>query len=109
MSLLYITTLSGAYGDPGTTVSSSYSFSNVTCSEGIGNVLLTGQFNNNDTFYKVIFLKMLILDRNGHVLSMGNGYISDAKPHEIKNFNAITRFSSDFSSCLIQIDNVIPK
>jgi hypothetical protein len=109
ISLLYITSLSWVYGDSGTTVSSSYNFSNVTCSEGIGNVLLTGQFNNNDTFYKVIFLKMLILDKNGHVLAMGNGYISDVKPHEIKIFNAITRFNSDFSSCSVQIDNVIPK
>ena len=109
ISLFYIISLSEAYGDSGTSVSSTYSFSNVTCSKGIGNVLLIGQFNNNDTFYRVIFLKMLIHDKNGNVLATGNGYISDIKPHETKTFNAITRFSSTFSSCTIQIDNTISK
>lgn len=105
----YILSLSEAYGDSGTTNSSSYSFSNITCSEGIGNVLLIGQFNNNDTFYRVIFLKMLIQGKDGQVLATGNGNISDVKPHETKIFNAITRFSGDFSSCTIQIDSVIQK
>ena len=107
--LFYVISLSEAYGDSGATNSSSYSFSNITCSQGIGNVLLVGQFNNNDTFYRVIFLKMLIHGKDGQVLATGNGNISDIKPHETKIFNAITRFSGDFSSCTIQIDSVIPK
>jgi len=109
ISLLYIISLPEAYGDSRITNSSTYNFSNVTCSEGIGNVLLTGQFNNNDTFYRVIFLKMLIHDKNGQVLATGNGNISDIKPHETKIFNAITRFSGNFSSCTVQIDSAIPK
>lgn len=109
MSSFYVISLSEAYGDSGTTNSSSYSFSNITCSEGIGNVLLTGQFNNNDIFYRVIFLKMLIHGKDGQVIATGNGNISDIKPHETKTFNAITRFSGNFSSCAIQIDSVIPK
>jgi len=72
-------------------------------------VLLIGQFNNNDTFYKVIFLKMLIQDKNGYNLATGYGNISDIKPHETKAFHAITRFSGSFSSCTVQVDNVIPK
>lgn len=109
ISSFYAISLSEAYGDSGTTNSSSYSFSNITCSEGIGNVLLIGQFNNNDTFYRVIFLKMLIHDKDGQVLATGNGNISDIKPHETKIFNAITRFSGNFTLCTIQIDSVIPK
>lgn len=109
ISLLYITSLSEVYGDSGTTVSPTFSFSNVTCTEGIGHVLLIGQFNNNGTFYRVIFLKMFIQDRNGQVLAAGSGNISDIKPHETKIFNAITRFSGSFSSCTIQVDNAIPK
>ena len=109
ISLFYIISLSEAYGASETPISSTYNFSNVTCSEGIGNVLLIGQFNNNDTFYRVIFLKMLIHDKNDNVLATGSGYISDIKPHETKTFNAITRFSSTFSSCTIQIDNTISK
>ena len=72
-------------------------------------MLLIGQFNNNNTFYRVIFLKMFIHDRNGQVLAAGSGNISDIKPHETKIFNAITRFSGNFSSCTIQVDNAIPK
>ena len=109
ISSFYAISFSEAYGYSGTTNSSSYSFSNITCSEGIGNVLLIGQFNNNDTFYRVIFLKMLIHGKDGQVLATGNGNISDIKPHETKIFDAITRFSGNFTSCAIQIDSVIPR
>lgn len=84
-------------------------FSDIKCSKGLGHVLLEGQFHNGDIAYKVIFLRMSIFDQTGNLLTTGNGYISDIKPHEIKNFNAITRFNGDFSSCDIQIDNAIPK
>ena len=106
ITLLYITSLSEVYGDSGTTA---FTFTNVTCTEGIGHVLLIGQFNNNGTFYKVIFLKMFIHDRNGQVLATGSGNISDIKPHQTKIFHAITRFSGDFSSCIVQVDNAIQK
>lgn len=71
--------------------------------------MLTGQYTNGDTPYRVIFLKMLVLDENGHTIATGNGNISDIGVHEIKTFNAITRFSGNFSSCTVQIDNSIPK
>ncbi|CUR52279.1 exported protein of unknown function [Nitrosotalea devaniterrae] len=85
------------------------SFSNFTCTAGIGNVLLTGQFTNGDTPYRVIFLKMLVLDQNGHTIATGSGNISNIKAHDTVAFNAITRFSGNFSSCTVQIDNAIPK
>lgn len=107
--MLYITSTLEAHGDSGTTVLPTFSFSDIICTEGVGNVLLTGQFNNNDTFYKVVFLKMLIQDKNGYNLATGYGNISDIKPHETKTFHAITRFSGNFSSCTVQVDNVIPK
>ena len=93
----------------GITTSPIQNFSNFTCNEGIGNVLLTGQYTNGDIPYKVIFLKMLVLDKNGHALATGHGNISNIAAHEIKSFNAIDRFSGDFSSCIIQIDSAIPK
>lgn len=92
-----------------TTTSPIQSFSNFTCAKGIGNVLLTGQYTNGDTPYKVIFLKMLVLDENGHTIATGHGNISDIAAHEIKSLNAIARFSGDFSSCTVQIDSAIPK
>ena len=92
-----------------TTVLPLQSFSNFTCAAGIGNVLLTGHFTNGDTPLKVVFLKMLVLDSNWHILSTGYGNISDVKPHETKAFTAVARFSGDFSSCTIQVDNAIPK
>jgi len=84
-------------------------FSNIKCSQGPDHILLEGQFHNGDVAYKVIFLRMLIFDQTGNLITTGNGYIADIKPHEIKNFNAITRFNGDFSLCDIQIDNAIPK
>jgi hypothetical protein len=93
----------------GTTNSTIQSFSNFTCIKGIGNVMLTGQYTNGDIPYRVIFLKMLVLDENGHIIATGNGNIPDIGSHEIKTFNAITRFSGNFSSCTVQIDNSIPK
>ena len=92
-----------------TTVLPLQSFSNFTCTAGIGNVLLTGHFTNGDTPFKVVFLKMLVLDSNWHILSTGYGNISDVKPHETKAFTAVARFSGNFSSCTIQVDNAIPK
>ncbi|HZS74507.1 MAG TPA: FxLYD domain-containing protein [Candidatus Nitrosotalea sp.] len=93
----------------GTTNSTIQSFSNFTCAREIGSVMLTGQYTNGDTPYKVIFLKMLVLDKNGHTIATGNGNIPDIGAYEIKTFNAITRFSGNFSSCTVQIDNLIPK
>lgn len=85
------------------------SFGNFTCTMGVGHAFLTGYFNNENIPYKVIFLKMLVLDKNGQILSIGYGNISDVKPHEIKAFSAITRFSGNFSSCTVQVDSAIPK
>ena len=93
----------------GTANSTIQSFSNFTCIKGIGNVMITGQYTNGDVPYRVIFLKMLVLDENGHTIATGNGNIPDIGIHEKKTFNAITRFSGNFSSCTVQIDNAIPK
>jgi len=92
-----------------TTILPLQSFSNFTCTAGIGNVLLTGHFTNGDTPFKVVFLKMMVLDKNWHILSTGYGNISDVKPHETKSFTAVARFSGNYSSCTIQVDNAIPK
>lgn len=90
-------------------ISNATNFSNIKCSKGLDHVLLEGQFHNGDIAYKVIFLRMSIFDETGSLLTTGSGYISDVKPHEIKDFNAITRFNGNFSSCTVQIDNAIPK
>ena len=106
----YMESIPGIHADSaGTTNSTIQSFSNFTCTKGIGNVMLTGQYTNGDTPYRVIFLKMFLLDEKGHTIATGNGNISDIGAHEIKIFDAITRFSGNFSSCTVQIDNAIPK
>ena len=107
--LSYITSSQEVWGDSSETTTPTQSFSNFTCTAGIGNVLLTGQFTNGDTPYKVIFLKMLVLDQNGHTISTGNGNISNIKAHDTVTFSAIARFSGNFSSCTVQIDSAIPK
>lgn len=92
-----------------TTVLPLQSFNNFTRTSGIGNVLFTGHFTNENTPFKVVFLKLLVLDKNWHILSTGYGNISDVKPHETKSFTAVARFSGNYSSCTIQVDNAIPK
>ncbi len=108
ISLLYGTSFQAAHADLQTPVLPMQSFSNFTCISGIGNVMLTGYFTNGETPFKVIFLKMFLLDSGWNVIATGYGNIQDVKPHEIKSFNAITRFSGNYSSCTVQIDNVIP-
>lgn len=99
-----------AYAESATdTIPPTTRFSNFTYTVGISSIFLMGQFSNGDIPYKVIFLKMSVLDKNGHALATGYGNISDIKPHEIKAFSAITRFSGNFSSCIIQVDSAIPK
>jgi hypothetical protein len=106
----HMESIPAAHADPaGTITPPMQSFSNFTCTAGIGSVLLIGQFTNGDTPYKVIFLKMLVLDKNGHVIATGSGNIPNITPHETTTFNAITRFSGDFSSCTVQVDSAIPK
>lgn len=106
--LLFIS-IQEAHADSSGTTVPTQSFSNFTCTAGIGNVELVGQFTNGDTPYKVIFLKMLLLDKNGNTIATGNGNIPNIKAHETVTFNAITRFSGNFSSCTVQIDNAIEK
>ena len=106
--LLFISTQE-AHADSAGTTTPAQSFSNFTCIVGIGNVELIGQFTNGDTPYTVIFLKMLVLDKNGKTIATGYGNISDIKAHETITFNAITRFSGNFSSCTVQVDNAIEK
>lgn len=84
-------------------------FSDMKCSKGLEHVLLEGKFHNGNTAYNVVFLKMSIFDKTGRVLATGSGYVHDVKSYEIKNFNAISRFNGNFSSCDVQIDNAIPK
>ena len=98
-----------SHADSSGTTTSTQSFSNFMCTSGIGNVELIGQFTNGDAPYKVIFLKMLLFDKNGKIVATGNGNIPNIKAHETVTFNAITRFSGNFSSCTVQIDNAIEK
>ena len=84
-------------------------FSNMTCKSGYQYVLMTGQYTAGNTSYKVIFLRMTLLDDNDHIIATGSGFVENVDAHKTKTFNAITRFDSIFSSCTIQIDSAIPK
>ena len=84
-------------------------FSNVICKSGYEYVQMTGQYTAGNVSYKVIFLQMVLLDNNGHPLAKGFGFVDDIDAYKTKTFNAITRYSSDFASCIIKIDGTIPK
>src|SRR5438309_3606983 len=83
-------------------------FSNMTCKSGTDYVLMTGQYTAGNIPYKVIFLRMALLDNNGNVLATGTGHVGNVEVNKTITFNAITRYPSTFSSCTIQIDNAIP-
>jgi hypothetical protein len=84
-------------------------FSNIVCKSGYQYVQMTGQYTAGNISYKVIFLRMALLDSNGSVIAKGFGFVEDVDAYKTKTFNAITRYPSTFSSCTIQIDNAIPK
>ena len=83
-------------------------FSNIVCKSGYEYVQMTGQYTAGDISYKVVFLRMILLDNN-NVIAKGFGFVDDVDAHKTKTFNAITRYPSTFSSCIIQIDGTIPK
>src|SRR5690349_10534824 len=89
--------------------SSTEGFSNIVCKSGYQYVQMTGQYTAGDISYKVIFLRMALLDSDGSVLVKGFGFIDDVDAHKTKTFNAITRYPSTYASCVIQIDGTIPK
>jgi len=84
-------------------------FSNIVCTSGYLYVQMTGQYTAGNISYKVIFLRMALLDSNGSVIAKGFGFVDDVDAYKTKNFNAIVRYPSTFSSCTIQIDNAIQK
>ena len=84
-------------------------FSNIVCKSGYQYVQMTGQYTAGDISYKVIFLRMILLDNDGNAIAKGFGFIDDIDAHITKTFNAVTRYPSTFSSCIIQIDGTIPK
>ncbi len=84
-------------------------FSNVHCSRGTEYAFMTGQYTSGNDSYKVIFIKMTLLDSTGHILVTGNGAISDVGAHTTTNFDAIARYSSSFTSCQVQVDSSIKK
>ena len=84
-------------------------FSNIVCKSGYEYVQMTGQYTAGDISYKVIFLRAVLLDDKGYVLAKGSGIVDNVDAHKTTTFNAIVRYPSAFSSCIIQIDNAIPK
>ena len=84
-------------------------FSHIQCSKESGYVLMTGQFTSTDTSYKVIFVQMNLLDSTGNVVATGNGVITDVGIHEIRSFDALARTNSDFATCTVQVDSLIPQ
>ena len=84
-------------------------FSNIQCGKGTSYALMIGQYTAGNIPYRTIFLKMMLLDSAGHVLTTGNGHISDIGAYETKSFNAIARYDKDFTSCQVQVDTSIPK
>ena len=104
-SLIANAELSEGFSNPGFIANAEQleGFSNLECSQGRTHVIMTGQYTNGDTPYKIIFLKIHLLDSKGNVLSSAGDYISDVGPHETKNFLILTRHHGNYDSCSVQI------
>lgn len=84
-------------------------FSNTQCKKGDTHVEMVGKYTNGDKPYGIVSLRMTVLDSKGEILASGSGTISNIGAHESKYFNVITRYSTEFASCEIQVESVLPK
>ncbi|HJT10815.1 MAG TPA: hypothetical protein VJ771_08535, partial [Candidatus Nitrosotalea sp.] len=82
-------------------------FSNIVCSKGNGYDLMTGMYTSPDISYKVIFVKMTLLDKTGHVVGTGYGFIPHATVNTPVFFSVVSDTNQNFDSCTAQIDTSI--
>jgi hypothetical protein len=84
-------------------------FSNTQCKKGEMHVEMVGKYTNGDKPYEIVSLRMTVLDSKGEILASGSGTISNIGVHESKYFNIVARHSTEFASCEIQVESVLPK
>lgn len=84
-------------------------FSNIQCKKGETYVEMVGKYTNGNTPYKIVSLRMMVLDANKEILATGSGTISNIGSSESKYFNVIARHATEFASCEVQVESVLPR
>ncbi len=84
-------------------------FSNTQCKKGDAHVEMVGKYTNGGKPYEIVSLRMTVLDSKGEILASGSGTISNIGAYESKYFNIITRYSTEFASCEVQVESVLPR
>ena len=80
-------------------------FSGVLCKKQNNIVTLSGDFTNDETYYKIIFFKLLLFDDYGNVVAEGLSKIVDVAPKEFRHFSVSTPYKGKMNSCLVMIDS----
>jgi hypothetical protein len=83
-------------------------FSNTSCKKGERYVEMVGKYTNGNKPYEIVSLRMVVLGSSGEILASGSGTISNIGAYQSKYFNVVTRHPTDFASCEIQVESVLP-
>ncbi len=83
--------------------------SGVTCKKHNSIVTLSGDYTNDDYYYDAIFLKLLVFDDLGKVVSTGLSKIVDVVPKEFRHFSVSTPHTEKMNSCSVIIDSKFSK
>jgi hypothetical protein len=83
-------------------------FSGVLCKTQNNIVTISGDYTNDDAYYKAVFFKLLVFDELNNVVSTGLSKIVDVIPGEFRHFSVSTPYKDKINSCFIMIDSKFP-
>jgi len=86
----------------------SENFTGVTCKKQNNIVTLSGDYTNEDAYYKAVFFKLLVFDGLNNVVSTGLSKIVDVIPGEFTHFSVSTPYKAKINSCFVMIDSKFP-
>ncbi|MCH8860048.1 MAG: hypothetical protein IH843_02720 [Thaumarchaeota archaeon] len=86
----------------------SENFTGVICKKQNNVVTFSGDYTNDDAYYKAVFFKLLVFDELNNVVSTGLSKIVDVIPGEFTHFSVSTPYKGKINSCFVMIDSKFP-
>ena len=86
----------------------SENFTGVICKKQNNVVTFSGDYINDDAYYKAVFFKLLVFDELNNVVSTGLSKIVDVIPGEFTHFSVSTPYKGKINSCFVMIDSKFP-
>jgi len=83
-------------------------FGGVLCKKQNNIATLSGDYTNDESHYKAIFLKLQLFDGYGNVVAEGLSKMIDVVPKEFRHFSVSTPYNDKVSRCLVTIDSKFP-